>query len=981
MFLHKISSLVSPFIFSSFCLCLHLCPPLMAQSLSTRIDDLVSTPIPSIVGTPASDGLQLRRLSLDLRLTVPTASETEAFLADTRPDRWEQWVKRFMADPLHRERLVDWLDKTLMQRRPHQNVDRNQWIAFLRQSIDEDKPLDQLLREIVSSMWWNGSQRPQQRFFLDRAGDAHAIARDIGRIFFGRDMQCAQCHDHPQWDDYLQIDYHGLLAYVSPSSLLEGKYKDEKGAEQKQQLYVEKASNDAPFESVFEKGVLFRSGPRIIGGIEQFDPYRAPDQRYQLTPPAGAHEGVTPAPVISRRDALSSQLNASNRAFCENWANRLWALMMGRGLVHPLDMHHAENPPSNPELLQRLTQHFVDGGFRVSATLEQIALSQTYRRSVASPFGAIRGDDAILPPQSSETVAIACEVKSLSATLESNSKTILALVETAKQQMNDAETVWLEKQKIRVDIRAELEKSEVGFSEHKKKLDDANANLQKTTTAFENETKKAALLDEAAGKIELAKSLTTGDTNDLQQALATAKTRSENAKKELPNLEKSISEQTTARNTHSNNLETERVKLLEISNRLAQSETQLEASDRLYVDARRAWREATAKHTHLITQQKTLRDIESWIDSSKATVEATEQVTAQESQIAKLQRSLEDKTMVASSFQQSLAASRSQQDQLSKQRALQLQEQEFIQKQIAQLAETVSLLEKSATILENGLEIEAVKKSIAKGIQSRNVQMVNLQASIANCDAQLRTLSRDQAKLVEDIRSSEQDRLHSTNSLATHQSELQQLRNRLSESNERCNASLQSVSQACEVANWIGGQRALSPEQLGWSILQSTHVLQNYIAAELVEIEKKTPPSPGEDPTATQARMAKATRQAIDKLRPNVDVFANLFSSGVGQTADEFFATPDQALFMVNGGAVFSWCAPSGQNVGGRMLAQSDPTAACRLAYRALLSRDPEPKEIEIVTQCLDNSGDKKSTILQELVWAIVTGSEFRIYP
>ena len=274
-----------------------------------------------------------------------------------------------------------------------------------------------------------------------------------------------------------------------------------------------------------------------------------------------------------------------------------------------------------------------------------------------------------------------------------------------------------------------------------------------------------------------------------------------------------------------------------------------------------------------------------------------------------------------------------------------------------------------------------MKRSIAKGIQNRNEQMVNVQASIANFDAQLGTLSRSQEKIAEEIRSSEQELFVSTNSMATLQTELQQLRNMLTESSERCNASLQSVSQACEVANWIGGQRALSPEQLGWSVLQATHVLPNYIAAELVEIEKQTPPSPDEDPTTKQARMAKATRQAIDKLRPNVDVFANLFSSGVGQTADEFFATPDQALFMANGGSVFAWCAPSGQNVGGRMLAQTNPAAACQLAYRALLSRDPEPKEIEFVTECLNNSGDKKSTILQELVWAIVTGSEFRIYP
>ena len=55
------------------------------------------------------------------------------------------------------------------------------------------------------------------RFALDRGSDPNMLTRDIGRIFFGRDMQCAQCHDHPIVSDYLQSDYQGLFAFVQPT--------------------------------------------------------------------------------------------------------------------------------------------------------------------------------------------------------------------------------------------------------------------------------------------------------------------------------------------------------------------------------------------------------------------------------------------------------------------------------------------------------------------------------------------------------------------------------------------------------------------------------------------------------------------------------------------------------------------------------------------------------------------------------------------
>ena len=63
--------------------------------------------------------------------------------------------------------------------------------------------------------------RPAAKFYLDRDGDPNLLARDIGRLFFGRDLQCAQCHDHPLVDDYLQADYYGLMAFVNRGVLFD----------------------------------------------------------------------------------------------------------------------------------------------------------------------------------------------------------------------------------------------------------------------------------------------------------------------------------------------------------------------------------------------------------------------------------------------------------------------------------------------------------------------------------------------------------------------------------------------------------------------------------------------------------------------------------------------------------------------------------------------------------------------------------------
>jgi hypothetical protein len=80
--------------------------------------------------------------------------------------------------------------------------------------------------------------------------------------------------------------------------------------------------------------------------------------------------------------------SAESPAFARNIVNRLWALMLGRGLVHPVDLHHDENPPSHPELLDVLADDFAAHNFDMRYLLREIALSRTYQRGSEPPPGA-----------------------------------------------------------------------------------------------------------------------------------------------------------------------------------------------------------------------------------------------------------------------------------------------------------------------------------------------------------------------------------------------------------------------------------------------------------------------------------------------------------------------------------------------------------------------------------------------------------------
>src|SRR5262249_32654456 len=154
------------------------------------------------------------------------------------------------------------------------------------------------------------------KFFLDRDMEPHLVTKDIGRIFLGRNMQCAQCHDHPVIDDYKQNDYYGIQAFLNRSFLFPN-------ANAANAVIAEKAEGDTNFMSVFDKNKKLNSTlPHMPGGKPVEEPKAEKGKEYKVAPA----KDVKPVPTYSRRELLADAVTSEeNKWFARNAANRIWA--------------------------------------------------------------------------------------------------------------------------------------------------------------------------------------------------------------------------------------------------------------------------------------------------------------------------------------------------------------------------------------------------------------------------------------------------------------------------------------------------------------------------------------------------------------------------------------------------------------------------------------------------------------------------------
>lgn len=282
---------------------------------------------------PCSDAVFLRRVYLDMLGTLPEPQEARAFLRDRGRDKRAALIESLF----EREEFADywalkWCDLLRVKAEFPINLWPNAVQAYhrwIRDAVRDNMPYDQFARELLTSSGSNFRVPPVNFYRAIQGNDPAVIAEAVALTFMGERTA--------QWPEPRRA---GMAAFFSAVAF-------KKTGEWKEEIVYLDPTRAAAIEAVF------------------------PDGGVASIPPGG-----DPREVFA--DWL---LTADNPWFARNIANRVWAWLMGRGIVHEPDDIRPDNPPVNPALLALLEAELVGADYDLRHLFRLILNSRTYQQS------------------------------------------------------------------------------------------------------------------------------------------------------------------------------------------------------------------------------------------------------------------------------------------------------------------------------------------------------------------------------------------------------------------------------------------------------------------------------------------------------------------------------------------------------------------------------------------------------------------------
>ncbi len=373
---------------------------------------------------PVIDDLTfLRRIYCDLVSRIPATDEIAVFEADKSPNKRAELVDRLIAD----DRFVDrWtVFYSDMFRLRAQADGGSAAIAWVHQAVADAMPHDEMARRLITTNGKAGAA-PEVAFVLGENADPMILAGVTSQVFMGVRIQCAQCHDHP-FDVWTQENFYGFAAYFGKTQRIENQFTRTIYAKENENSIVlwppegkAKPSERKPAKPVFPFDMASTDEkPEYIARLNALRAKQKAEKDALLAKAnskdadvddllAGASENEAKAKGKrqdddvtrdAKRDAKNLNIKAGlyttsewrnelaslvtsprNRWFAKNLVNRVWADLVGRGIVDPIDDFSDNNPPSHPKMLDYLADEFVASGYDLRSLVRMIVNTQVYQR-------------------------------------------------------------------------------------------------------------------------------------------------------------------------------------------------------------------------------------------------------------------------------------------------------------------------------------------------------------------------------------------------------------------------------------------------------------------------------------------------------------------------------------------------------------------------------------------------------------------------
>jgi len=334
------------------------------------VDQLITAKLKKSRVKPAPlgpDANLARRLTLDLAGRIPTAAEAQEFAASKAKDKRAQLADRLMASPGFARHMVHELDWLLMA------GERTDLRSYLTPAVEDARPWDRVFRELVTAR--DADAKGSSAFLRARVKDPDRMVTEVSVRFFGVNISCAQCHDHPLVPSWKQDHYFGMKSFFSRTF----DFGD----------FVAERDYGAPVNFKTTKGESKDAKLMFLTGrvLDEPAPAEATAEQKknekQMMEELKKKKEPWPEPKFSRRAQLiEAGLRSGDEGFFSRAiVNRVWNQLFGRGLVMPLDQMHGANAPSHPELLAWLARDFATHGYDLRRLVRGLVLSEAYARS------------------------------------------------------------------------------------------------------------------------------------------------------------------------------------------------------------------------------------------------------------------------------------------------------------------------------------------------------------------------------------------------------------------------------------------------------------------------------------------------------------------------------------------------------------------------------------------------------------------------
>jgi hypothetical protein len=357
--------------------------------------------------SPEADrGTLFRRLHFDLSGLPPTSEQITSFLADERPDAFEQAVDRLLASPHFGERMaIYWLDLVRYADTVGYHGDQEHHISpyrdYVIEAFNRNLPFDQFAREqlagdllpdsgiqqkvatgynrVLQTSHEGGVQMKEYlaKYSADRV-------RNFGEVWLGITLGCAECHHH-KFDPISQDAFYELAAFFADIDDYQSfRATDTNPTRREPELVVSQTQRTL---------VTVSTDPREIRVLARGDWMDETGRVVEPRTPDFLPALPESATRLTRLD-LANWLTAESHPLTSRvLANRLWYLLFGNGLTPSLDdMGSQGEPPTYPELLDYLARELMTGSWDVKRLVRQIVTSSAYRQSSLESENAFQRD-------------------------------------------------------------------------------------------------------------------------------------------------------------------------------------------------------------------------------------------------------------------------------------------------------------------------------------------------------------------------------------------------------------------------------------------------------------------------------------------------------------------------------------------------------------------------------------------------------------